>query len=280
MKKILKVLFGILLVLGCSCGVFLDNSGMFVKSAWANEHKWAAKWGDEKIEGTEVLGMKCITSQAGYSGNYDKTVGVKTDKGTYVGHYNGSTDCQTLLENLIKHLEASPANFKIDFTTREPKTSGNNFTYVVGDVAVTVEYQSSAEAQAEAEGRNTGGGSNPGGGSNSGGGEPEITTETYEGGGAPEMVILKMCQNTSGSGTITCVLNLVVNIMTYGIGVLGVVGIVLSGIQYITSQGDPAKMTKAKNRIIQVVIGLVIYAVMYSALVFLVPGFSTDIMGG
>ena len=145
---------------------------------------------------------------------------------------------------------------------------------------MTVEYQSSAEAQAEAEGRNTGGGSNPGGGSNSGGGEPEITTETYEGGGAPEMVILKMCQNTSGSGTITCVLNLVVNIMTYGIGVLGVVGIVLSGIQYITSQGDPAKMTKAKNRIIQVVIGLVIYAVMYSALVFLVPGFSTDIMGG
>ena len=94
---------------------------------------------------------------------------------------------------------------------------------------------------------------------------------------APEMNVLTMCQNREGKEAIGCVLNLVVNIMTYGIGVLGVVGIVLSGIQYITSQGDPAKMTKAKNRIVQVVIGLVIYAVMYAALVFLVPGFSTNI---
>lgn len=90
----------------------------------------------------------------------------------------------------------------------------------------------------------------------------------------PEMNILTMCKGEKdGEKTITCVLSLVINIMTYGIGVLGVVGIVLSGIQYITSQGDPAKMTKAKNRIVQVVIGLVIYAVMYAALFFLVPGF-------
>lgn len=95
---------------------------------------------------------------------------------------------------------------------------------------------------------------------------------------APEMNVLTMCKDSrEGKEAIGCVLNLVVNIMTYGIGVLGVVGIVLSGIQYITSQGDPAKMTKAKNRIVQVVIGLVIYAVMYAALVFLVPGFSTNI---
>lgn len=79
-------------------------------------------------------------------------------------------------------------------------------------------------------------------------------------------------------GGVICILKLVLNVMTYGIGVLAVVGIVLSGIQYITSQGDPGKMAKAKNRIIQVVIGLVIYAVMYAALVFLVPGFNTDFL--
>lgn len=90
------------------------------------------------------------------------------------------------------------------------------------------------------------------------------------------------CHNYEGidGGGVICVAKLVLNIMTYGIGILGVVGIVISGIQYITSQGDPGKMAKAKNRIIQVVIGLVIYAVLYAALYFLVPGFNTDILNG
>ena len=78
---------------------------------------------------------------------------------------------------------------------------------------------------------------------------------------------------------IKCLLNLVLTILTYGIGILGVIGIMISGIQYITSSGDPAKMTKAKNRILQIVIGLIIYAVMWAALRFLVPGFSGSVSG-
>lgn len=80
-------------------------------------------------------------------------------------------------------------------------------------------------------------------------------------------------------GGVICIAKIALNIMTYGVGILGVVGIVISGIQYITSQGDPGKMAKAKNRIIEVVIGLVLYAVMYAALYFLVPGFNTDALG-
>ena len=87
------------------------------------------------------------------------------------------------------------------------------------------------------------------------------------------------CSNYKEEDGAKCVLKIVLNIMTYGIGILGVVGIVISGIQYITSQGDPGKMAKAKNRIIEVVIGLVLYAVMYAALYFLVPGFNTDALG-
>lgn len=96
----------------------------------------------------------------------------------------------------------------------------------------------------------------------------------------PTMTVLKMCEEEmdgeNGEG-IKCILNLVVNVLTYGIGVLGVAGIVFSGIQYTSSQGDPAKMAKAKNRIIQIIIGLVIYAVMYAALAFLVPGWTTPV---
>ena len=89
----------------------------------------------------------------------------------------------------------------------------------------------------------------------------------------PTMNVLTMCKDAEGEEAVKCVLYLVVNIMTYGIGVLGTIGVVISGIQYISSQGDPGKMAKAKNRIIQIIIGLAVYAVMYAALYFLVPGF-------
>ena len=42
------------------------------------------------------------------------------------------------------------------------------------------------------------------------------------------------------------------------IGMVAVVMIILGGVNYATSQGDPAKATKAKNTIMYAVIGLVI----------------------
>ena len=68
------------------------------------------------------------------------------------------------------------------------------------------------------------------------------------------------------------ILHLVINIMTGLIGVLAVAGMVYSGIQYQMSAGDAAAMAKAKNRIIQIVIGLIIFAVMWAVLDVLIPG--------
>ena len=90
----------------------------------------------------------------------------------------------------------------------------------------------------------------------------------------PKMNVLKMCEGEEGREAVICVLKLVVTVLSYGIGILGTIGVVITGIQYISSQGDPPKMTKAKNRLIQIVIGLVVYAVMFAALKFLVPGFN------
>jgi len=100
-----------------------------------------------------------------------------------------------------------------------------------------------------------------------------------KGDGKPTMNVLPCGDEEKGEDNIMCVLRLVVNIMTVGIGILGTIGVIIAGIQYVSSQGDPGKMTKAKNRIIQIVIGLVVYAVMYAALYFLVPGFSLDDYG-
>ncbi len=75
--------------------------------------------------------------------------------------------------------------------------------------------------------------------------------------------ILDGCQGIDG------VLNLVIDIMTIGIGILGVIGITVVGIQYLTAGGSEEKTRKAKRRLFEIIIGLVVYAVFYAILSFL-----------
>ncbi len=65
---------------------------------------------------------------------------------------------------------------------------------------------------------------------------------------------------------------LTINILTAGIGVLAVAGIVYGSILY-TSAGDSSeKVSKAREVIRNVVIGIVAYALMYAFLNFIIPG--------
>ena len=80
------------------------------------------------------------------------------------------------------------------------------------------------------------------------------------------------CDNGQGSEVIR-ILNLVVSILTIGIGILGVVGITVVGIQYLTAGGSEEKTRKAKRRLFEIVIGLVAYVLIYALLSFLIPDF-------
>lgn len=64
----------------------------------------------------------------------------------------------------------------------------------------------------------------------------------------------------------------VINILAVGVGVAAVGGIVYGSILYASSEGSPDKVKKARNIIVDVVIGLVMFVVMYAALNFLIPG--------
>ena len=80
------------------------------------------------------------------------------------------------------------------------------------------------------------------------------------------------CDDGKGSSIIS-VLSLIVNIMTIGVGILGVVGITVVGIQYLTAGGSEEKTRKAKRRMFEIVIGLVAYVIIYALLNWLIPDF-------
>ena len=70
------------------------------------------------------------------------------------------------------------------------------------------------------------------------------------------------------------ILNIVFTVMTFGVGILGTVGIVIAGIQYSTAKDNEQQMAKAKMRIVQIVIGMAIWAFLFVFLRFILPGFS------
>lgn len=76
----------------------------------------------------------------------------------------------------------------------------------------------------------------------------------------------------SGDDAIFCILNNVLTVLTWGVGIAATLGLVISGMQYAAARGSVEQMTKAKRRIINIVIGLVVYAAMWGILNWLIPG--------
>lgn len=68
------------------------------------------------------------------------------------------------------------------------------------------------------------------------------------------------------------ILLLAINILTAGVGIATLGGIVYASIMYTSSGGNPEQTKKAMQIITNIVIGVIAYAGMYSLLNFLVPG--------
>ncbi len=90
------------------------------------------------------------------------------------------------------------------------------------------------------------------------------------------------CPSTSSSTNNGCVttsncllsnyINPAINLLS-GIVVLVVIGsIIMGGIQYSASAGDPQKTAKAKSRIINSILALLVYIFLYAFLQFIIPG--------
>ncbi len=63
-----------------------------------------------------------------------------------------------------------------------------------------------------------------------------------------------------------------INILTAGIGVAAIGGIVFGSIMYTTAGGSSEQVKKANTIITNTVIGIIVYALMYTFVNFLIPG--------
>lgn len=78
--------------------------------------------------------------------------------------------------------------------------------------------------------------------------------------------------NTSGCDLVGKYINPAIALLSILVGVVSVTSIIVAGIQYSTSGGDPQKVSAAKKRIAMTVFGLLAYTFLFAFLQFLVPG--------
>lgn len=84
------------------------------------------------------------------------------------------------------------------------------------------------------------------------------------------------CDDGSGSSLedtgLWSLLLLVINILTAGVGVTAVGGVIYGAVLYTTSGGSVDQVKKARGIFMNVIIGLLMYTLMYAFLNYIVPG--------
>lgn len=78
--------------------------------------------------------------------------------------------------------------------------------------------------------------------------------------------------NASGCDLIAQYVNPTIDLLSAAFGLIAVISLILGGIQFSMSEGDPQKASQAKNRISNTIIAIVAYSLLYGFLQFLVPG--------
>lgn len=78
--------------------------------------------------------------------------------------------------------------------------------------------------------------------------------------------------DSKGNESITKLVLIVIDFMAIGVGIAVVGGLTWGGFVYAQSGGDASKVAEAKNIIINAVIGLVLFFILWAGVNFLVPG--------
>lgn len=82
----------------------------------------------------------------------------------------------------------------------------------------------------------------------------------------------KDCNASNGCNLVAKYIQPLINTLAVVVGLLSVVSIMIGGVQFASSDGDPQKAAAAKGRIAKTIIALVSFMFLYALLQFLVPG--------
>ena len=99
-----------------------------------------------------------------------------------------------------------------------------------------------------------------------------------EGGSASQQALDGLNQvnpNGEDSPELTAVIQTILNAVYFIVGIVAVIMIILGGITYATSQGDPAKVKKGKDTILYGIVGLII-----ALMAFAITQFILNAMNG
>jgi hypothetical protein len=80
------------------------------------------------------------------------------------------------------------------------------------------------------------------------------------------------CNLKSGCDLVKTYLNPLINLLSVAFGLIAVISVIMGGIQYSASQGDPQKSAQARSRITNTVVAIFAYLFLYIFLQFLIPG--------
>lgn len=75
---------------------------------------------------------------------------------------------------------------------------------------------------------------------------------------------------TSDKSLIGDLMKNVINLMLYLAGAIAVIMIVVGGIRYVTSDGDPGRTSKAKDTVMYALVGLVVASMAYALVNFII----------
>jgi hypothetical protein len=83
------------------------------------------------------------------------------------------------------------------------------------------------------------------------------------------------CANSDATSRVNGIVTFVINIFSVIVAIIAVIMIIIGGVKYITSGGDSANVTGAKNTILYAIIGLVIVALAQILVKFVLSKVST-----
>lgn len=87
-----------------------------------------------------------------------------------------------------------------------------------------------------------------------------------------ETAVLSCSDDKGGESTVMWLLKVALMILTWGAGILAAIGLMVGGIMWTTAGDNANQVARARQIILNVVIGLLLYIFLFAITNFLIPG--------